>query len=121
MIKYSERMDRVFHALADPTRRDIVDRLCVRPMSVSELARPLSMTLPGVVAHLRVLEGSGLVRSSKAGRVRTCRVDPGALRAAEAWIAERRTEWERRFDRLGELLGAPETEPESESRSKHDD
>jgi Predicted transcriptional regulators len=104
MVKYSDQMDHVFHALADPTRRDIVDRLCSRPLSVSELARPLSMSLPAVVQHLQVLEASGLVRSEKVGRVRTCRVEPKALRAAERWINERRSEWERRFDRLGALL-----------------
>ena len=107
MVKYSDQMDLVFHALADPTRRNIVNRLCSRPMSVSELARPLSMSLPAVVQHLQVLEASGLVRSEKVGRVRTCRAEPKVLRSAEEWINERRSEWERRFDRLGALLVAP--------------
>jgi DNA-binding transcriptional ArsR family regulator len=71
---------------------------------VSELARPLTLTLPAVVQHLQVLEASGLVRSEKIGRVRTCRVVPAALRTAEQWLAERRTTWERRFDRLGNIL-----------------
>ena len=82
----------------------MVERLCRGPASVSELARPLTMSLPAVVQHLRVLEASGLVRSEKVGRVRTCRVAPGALRTAEQWIADRRTTWERRLERLGEYL-----------------
>jgi len=94
----------VFHALADPTRRSMVDRLIDGPASVSELAQPLAMSLPAVVQHLHVLEDSGLVRSEKLGRVRTCHIQPSALRAAEGWIAQRRTSWERRLDRLGEYL-----------------
>ena len=94
----------MFQALADPTRRAIVDRLCRGPASVSELAKPLSMSLPAVVQHLHVLETSGLVRSEKCGRVRTCRVDTKALRSAEHWIGERRALWERRLDALGETL-----------------
>ena len=82
----------------------MVERLCRGPASGSELARPLTMSLPAVVQHLRVLEASGLVRSEKVGRVRTCRVAPGALRTAEQWIADRRTTWERRLERLGEYL-----------------
>ena len=109
MLKYADRVDEIFHALADPTRRLIVDRLCSRPMSVSEVARPLEMSLPAVVQHLQILEASGLVRSEKVGRVRTCRVEPAALRAAEGWINARRTEWERRFDRLADVLAEPET------------
>jgi DNA-binding transcriptional ArsR family regulator len=97
-------LDLVFQALADPSRRAMVERLCRGPASVSELARPLTMSLPAVVQHLQVLEASGLVRSEKVGRVRTCRVAPGALRTAEQWIADRRTTWERRLDRLGEYL-----------------
>ena len=97
-------LDRVFHALADPSRRDMLERLSRRPMSVSELARPLDMSLPAVVQHLAVLEASGLVRSEKVGRVRTCHIETAQLRTAEGWIAERRTTWERRFDRLGEYL-----------------
>lgn len=103
-------MDRVFHALADPTRRRIVDRLCKRPASVSELARPLSMSLPAVMQHLDVLERSGLVRTQKVGRVRTCTLDVRGLRRAERWIERRRTEWEQRLDRLGAVLDAlPDT------------
>lgn len=97
-------IDLVFGALADPTRRLMVDRLSRGPASVSELARPLAMSLPGVVQHLHVLEASGLVRSEKVGRVRTCRIEPTALGGAEQWITERRAAWEHRLDRLGEYL-----------------
>lgn len=97
-------LDRAFHALADPSRRVMVERLSRGPASVSELARPLAMSLPAVVQHIRVLEASGLVRSEKVGRVRTCHIEAAALRTAEQWISERRTSWERRLDRLGEYL-----------------
>jgi DNA-binding transcriptional ArsR family regulator len=97
-------VDRVFHALADPTRRVMVERLSRGPASVSALAEPLAMSLPAVLQHLQVLEGSGLVRSEKSGRVRTCRLEPKALRTVEQWITERRAGWERRLDRLGEHL-----------------
>jgi DNA-binding transcriptional ArsR family regulator len=97
-------LDRVFHALSDPSRRAMVERLTRGPASVSELAAPLDMTLAAVVQHLQVLEDSGLVKSRKVGRVRTCRIEPTGLRTAEDWIARRRTLWERRLDRLGEVL-----------------
>jgi DNA-binding transcriptional ArsR family regulator len=100
------RLDGLFQALADPTRRSIVARLCRAPASVSELARPLAMSLPAVFQHLQVLEESGLVRSSKSGRVRTCWIEPAALRTLEDWIAGRRERWERRLDRLGAFLEA---------------
>jgi DNA-binding transcriptional ArsR family regulator len=106
-----ERVDRVFHALADPSRRVILERLSRGPASVSQLAQPLPMSLPAVVQHLQVLEASGLIRSKKAGRVRTCRIEPAALRTAEAWIAERRGAWERRLDRLGDYLAEQEPQP----------
>jgi DNA-binding transcriptional ArsR family regulator len=102
MVNQGVTLDRVFHALADPSRRTMVDRLTRGPASVSELARPLAMSLPAVVQHVKVLEACGLVRSEKVGRVRTCRIEAGALRTAEQWIAQRRTSWERRLDRLGE-------------------
>jgi DNA-binding transcriptional ArsR family regulator len=102
-------LDPLFHALADPSRRSMIERLSRGPASVSELARPLKMSLPAVVQHLHVLEDSGLVRSEKVGRVRTCHIEAGALQPAEEWIAKRRTMWERRFDRLGEYLA--ETRP----------
>lgn len=101
-------LDLAFQALSDPTRRIMVDRLSRGPASVSELAQPLDMTLSAVVQHLAVLEASGLVRSQKIGRVRTCRIEPTVLTAAERWIGERRASWERRFDRLGALLAESE-------------
>lgn len=97
-------LDRVFQALADPSRRLMVDRLTRGPASVSELAQPLAMTLSAVVQHLAVLEQSGLVRSKKSGRVRMCQVEPATLKTAEGWITERRRVWERRLDRLGDYL-----------------
>ena len=105
MLKYEPTpLDLAFQALADPTRRLIVDRLTDGPASVSELARPLAMSLPAVVQHLAVLQASGLVSSRKQGRVRTCRLEPTALNGAERWIAERREWWEQRLDRLGDYL-----------------
>jgi DNA-binding transcriptional ArsR family regulator len=104
MLNQSPMLDPVFQALADPSRRMIVDRLSRGPASVSTLAAPLAMTLPAVMQHLHVLEASGLVRSEKVGRVRTCRIEPMVLRTAERWITERRTTWERRLDRLGDYL-----------------
>ena len=97
-------LDRMFHALADETRRDMIQRLSRGPATVSDLAQPLAMSLPSVMQHLQVLEASGLVRSRKVGRVRTCELQPEALERAERWIAERRTMWERRLDRLGDYL-----------------
>lgn len=107
MLNQRSPLDLAFHALSDPARRAMVDRLCHGPASVSELAQPFAMSLPAVVQHLQVLEAAGLVRSQKIGRVRTCQVDPAALRAVERWISGRRTEWERRLDRLGDYLAAP--------------
>lgn len=104
MLKYEEPLDLVFAALADPTRRSIVERLCRGPVTVSALAEPLAMSLPAVFQHLKILESSGLVRSEKTGRVRTCRIEPAALTGAEAWIASRQMAWERRLDRLGGYL-----------------
>ncbi len=104
MLNQAGDLDRAFQALADPTRRAIVERLAREPVSVSDLARPLAMSLPAVMQHLAVLEASGLVRSEKAGRVRTCHIEPEALSLAERWINERRTEWENRLDRLGDYL-----------------
>jgi DNA-binding transcriptional ArsR family regulator len=99
---------RVFHALGDPTRRIILEKLTAGPISVSQLAAPLKMTLAAVVQHLQVLEEAGLVRTEKTGRVRTCRIDPVGLSVAEEWIAERRSVWENRFDQLGDLLAEPD-------------
>ncbi|THD58426.1 metalloregulator ArsR/SmtB family transcription factor [Phenylobacterium sp.] len=105
-------LDATFQALADPTRRDMVERLARAPATVSELAQPYAMSLPAVVQHLAVLEASGLVRSEKQGRVRTCRVEPAALSLAEQWFNQRRAEWDARLDRLGEHLKRfPDGEP----------
>jgi len=107
MLNYqSATVDRVFHALAEPTRRLMVERLSRGPATVSDLAKPFAISLPAIVQHLAVLEASGLVKSEKVGRVRTCRVDPAALSLAERWINERRLAWEQRLDRLGEVLAA---------------
>ena len=97
-------LDAAFAALADGSRRSMVDRLSRGPATVKQLAEPLTMSLPAVLQHLRVLEQSGLVRSEKVGRVRTCRLEPAALRAAERWIADRRAGWEARLDRLDAFL-----------------
>jgi DNA-binding transcriptional ArsR family regulator len=104
MLNQSPNLDRMFHALADPTRRAVVEQLSRGPASVSELARPLAMSLPSVLQHLQVLEESGLIRSEKVGRVRTCRIEPAGLTAAEAWIARQRAVWEGRLDRLDAYL-----------------
>ncbi|MBB4637624.1 ArsR/SmtB family transcription factor [Longimicrobium terrae] len=106
MLNHPPSLDLLFHALADPTRRVMVERLSRGPVSVSDLAQPLTISLPAVMQHLRVLEESGLVRSEKVGRVRTCRIEPAALRSAEQWIMDRRATWEHRLDRLGEFLAA---------------
>jgi DNA-binding transcriptional ArsR family regulator len=100
----NQGVDHVFHALAEPTRRAMVERLGAGPMSVSELAKPFDMTLAAIVQHLQVLERSGIVRSEKVGRIRTCRIAPAGLNVAEQWIAERRSLWERRLDLLGEVV-----------------
>lgn len=106
MFRQDAALDMAFQALADPSRRAMVDRLAQGPASVSELAKPLAMSLSAVMQHLAVLEASGLVTSEKVGRVRTCRIEPKAMSQAERWIAERRAHWERRLDRLGEFLEA---------------
>ena len=104
MPKDSAALDLAFQALADPTRRRMVMRLSLGPASVSELAEPLTMSLPAVLQHLQMLEASGLVRSEKKGRVRTCRIEHEMLSTAEAWIAEQRRLWEARLDRLEDYL-----------------
>jgi DNA-binding transcriptional ArsR family regulator len=106
MLDQVDDLDRVFHALADPGRRLMLERLSQGPASVSELGRPLAMSLAAVLQHVQVLEASGLVRSQKAGRTRTCSINPVTLRSAESWIAGRRTFVERRLDRLGDYLAS---------------
>jgi DNA-binding transcriptional ArsR family regulator len=115
MLNQSADLDRLFHALADPARRAIVARLSLGPAPVSELARPLPMSLPAAMQHLNVLEAAGLVRSQKIGRVRTCAIEPLALSQAEQWINARRIEWEHRLDRLGEYLKTVTDEGEEDA------
>jgi DNA-binding transcriptional ArsR family regulator len=112
MLNQSTDVDRVFHALADPTRRAIVERLSRGPATVSELARPLPMSLPSTMQHLGILETAGLLRSEKIGRVRSCAMVPEALSRAEQWINARRIEWEHRLDRLGMCLEVLKAEEE---------
>ena len=116
MLKQREVVDRAFQALADPTRRSIVDRLSRGPASVTELAEPLPMSLAAVVQHVQLLEANGVVRSEKVGRVRTCRLEPSALAAVERWAGDCRATWEARLDRLGEHLAA--TAPTATSSTK---
>jgi DNA-binding transcriptional ArsR family regulator len=111
MLKYG--LDKAFAALADPTRRAIVDRLVQGPATVSELAQPLPMSLPAAMLHLKVLEDSGLVTSEKLGRVRTCRIDPKMLSQAEQWVSQRRQMWKRSLDRLGAYLDETKLEDEA--------
>src|SRR5689334_14965964 len=119
MLDQAADLDRVFRALADPGRRAMMERLSAGPASVSELGRPLAMSLAAVLQHVQVLEASGLVRSHKTGRTRTCSINPAVLRSAESWIAERRTLWERRLDRLGDYL-ADTAGPADTSTRKND-
>ena len=110
-------LDRVFHALADPGRRHMLERLGQGPASVSELGKPLAMTLAAVLQHVQILEASGLVRSRKLGRTRTCSLNAETLRSAESWISARRTFTERRLDRLGEYLAETAVRPRSGAAS----
>ena len=112
MISASPDLDRMFEALADSTRRQIIDRLSRGPASVSELAAPFSMSLPAVSQHLQVLERSGLVRTAKLGRVRTCSMDADSLSLVEKWLTDRRIGWEKRLDRLGAFLDDESEPPE---------
>jgi DNA-binding transcriptional ArsR family regulator len=107
----------MYQALADASRRAMVERLSRGPASVSELAEPFDMSLSAVMQHLQVLEASGLVNTEKVGRVRTCRIEPQALGVAERWISQRRAMWERRFDRLGDYLAAQADAGKEEEKS----
>lgn len=120
-VPTEQPIELAFHALGDANRRSMVDQLSRGPASVSELARPLGISLPAVVQHLHVLEAGGLVRSEKLGRVRTCHVEPAVMREAEQWIAERRAVWERRLDRLGEVLSEQIEKPEKTSKGETDE
>ena len=113
MPKY-QTLDPIFHALANPTRRAVVNRLSHGPATVSDLAEPFEMALPSFMQHISVLERAGLVKSQKEGRIRTCRLDPGPLGSAEDWMAEQRTLWQRRLDQLDDyLLQLHDKDPES--------
>ncbi len=103
-------IDGLFHALGDPTRRAILDKLCGGPSSVSRLAAPLGVTVTAVMQHLQILEGCGLVHTEKIGRTRTCRIDTAGFTALQQWINDHRTLWERRLDRLGDFLELDEEE-----------
>lgn len=104
MLKYENVLDRTFAALADPSRRAILTQLTCKEASVSELARPLKMSLPAVVQHLNLLEESGFVTSRKLGRVRTCWIQPKQLEVAQSWLAQQRAQWEARFDRMDAFI-----------------
>ena len=118
MINNETRLNLAFRALSDSTRRAILTRLSKGAIPVNELAKPLGMSLPAVMQHLSVLEKSGLIRTIKVGRVRTCRVEPKALNLAEKWINQRRAEWEMYFDQLGEYPSTLETGEDSNARHK---
>ena len=110
MTKKQSEIGDVFHALGDPTRRAMVERLTERPLSVSALAEPLGITLTAVGQHLEILEKSGLVHTEKIGRVRTCRLEPTGFDALDRWVLDRRSAWEQRLDRLADLLSEPDEE-----------
>jgi DNA-binding transcriptional ArsR family regulator len=116
MLSYQASVARLFRALADPNRRRMVEQLSQGPASASALAKPLGVSLAAVVQHLQLLEESGLVRTEKVGRTRTCYLRPEGLRPAEQWLADRRALWERRLDRLGEVLKAPESPNQQRER-----
>jgi DNA-binding transcriptional ArsR family regulator len=109
MYHDSAQLDLMFQALADPARRQMVERLSRAPASVSDLARPFDMSLSAVLQHLSLLEASGLVVTEKVGRVRTCRIEPKGLTKVERWVSQRRSSWERRLDRLGDFLAEQAT------------
>jgi DNA-binding transcriptional ArsR family regulator len=104
VLNYPVDLDRIFHALADPTRRAMIERLGRAPATVSELAEPAAMSLAAIVQHVQILEASGLVRTEKVGRTRTCRINTAALASAERWLETRRSEWNTRLEHLGEYL-----------------
>jgi DNA-binding transcriptional ArsR family regulator len=118
MLKYSD-IDTSFRALAEPTRRAIIERLSQGPATVTDLAKPFDMTLAAVVQHLQVLEECGLIRTEKVGRVRTCQIDPRGLGKTSDWVAAQRVLLERRLDRLGDILAESE-EPGQPTEVKKD-
>lgn len=108
MTPSASRMDKIFHALGDPTRRALIERLSNGPVPASSLIKPLKISLAAVVQHLQVLEDSGLAKTKKLGRTRVCEVEPQGFAMVEQWIANRRALWEKRYDKLGQLLNADE-------------
>lgn len=106
----SPSLDRIFYALSDPSRRTIVETLSKKEASVSELAHPLKMSMPAVVQHIQILEESGLIQTSKVGRVRSCKMKPDSLKLVENWLNDRRKFWENNLDRLGEFLESEDRE-----------
>jgi DNA-binding transcriptional ArsR family regulator len=113
MEQYSELLSGIFQALADPTRRAVLARLAQGPASVGELARPFDMALPSFLKHLRVLEESGWIHSHKAGRVRTCTLEPRALAEVADWLSEQRALWEARTDRLEQFITQQQAEKDT--------
>lgn len=109
MEQYSSHLDGIFQALADPTRRAVLARLGSGPASISDLAKPFDMALPSFMKHIHFLEGSGLIRTEKQGRVRTCTIEKGQFAAIEAWMSEQRALWEGRTDRLEQFVTSAET------------
>ena len=120
MANYHPHLDNIFSALADPTRRAIIARLSQGEASVGELAQPFDMALPSLMKHIRVLETGGLVESEKHGRVRTCRLTPGAMSEAEHWLSEQRAIWEGRLDRLESYVAMLEKKPKPPRKKRRD-
>ena len=118
MLDHSTQLDNIFHALADPTRRAIVEQLGAGPQSVSEIARPLDMTLAAVVQHVQLLEGCHLISTQKQGRVRTCQIRPETLKTLEGWLNQRRLQWQQHFDRLAAVLDEDARKPKPRTRKK---
>jgi len=118
MAKYDSRLDTLFTALGDPTRRMILTRLARGAASVSELAAPHDMSMPSLLGHLKKLEDAGLITSTKAGRVRTCTLSPAAFRPAQDWLGEQREIWEGRLDRLDDYVSNLKKERQNEPRSQ---
>ena len=118
MLNHQDQLNNIFHALADPTRRAIVERLSAGPASIGELAEPMPMSLAAVVQHVQLLEQARLITSQKQGRVRTCKIEAATLETLEDWLGQRRRQWERLFDRLAQVLDEQEQKPKSPKRKK---
>ncbi len=118
MLNHQTHLTSIFHALADPTRRAIVERLSLGPASIGELAEPMPMSLAAVVQHVQLLEQAQLITSQKHGRVRTCKIEVATLDMLENWLGQRRRQWEHMFDRLAEVLDDHEQKPKLPKRKK---